>query len=144
MEMNELIIGGVGLVTTIMSGWVSWLFTKKKYNSEVDHNLIENMETSLEFYRKLSDNNKEKLDELLEENKALRREIDELRKQLQEITTNLYLDESFKNRVKIRELQLKNQRENAKKSSRVDITEKADRRRRKPSDPAGDSYTEEC
>lgn len=42
--MTELLItGGIGLVSTIVSGWVSWVFARKKYNSEVDGNLIENM-----------------------------------------------------------------------------------------------------
>lgn len=40
IDVNAIIVGAVGLVTTITSGWVSWLFARKKYNSEVDHNLI--------------------------------------------------------------------------------------------------------
>lgn len=43
-------------------------FARKKYNSEVDNNLIENMQKSLEFYKKLSDDNKKMLDEVLNRN----------------------------------------------------------------------------
>ena len=48
---------------------------RKKYNSEVDHNLIENMENSLEFYKKLSDDNRTRLEEMAERNKTLEAEI---------------------------------------------------------------------
>lgn len=42
--MTEILItGGVGIVSSIISGWASWIFARKKYNSEVDGNLIENM-----------------------------------------------------------------------------------------------------
>lgn len=81
--MTELLItGGIGLVSTIVSGWVSWVFARKKYNSEVDHNLIENMENSLEFYKKLSDDNRARLEEMAERNRVLEVEIQELRKQM--------------------------------------------------------------
>lgn len=66
-----LLTGAIGLVTTITSGWVSWLFARKKYNSEVDNQLIANMKESLEFYKHLSDDNKERLTQVLEQNKEI-------------------------------------------------------------------------
>lgn len=75
MELETLITGGIGLLTTVVSAITSWLFARKKYNSEVDHNLIENMENSLEFYKKLSDDNKTRLEEMAERNKILEAEI---------------------------------------------------------------------
>lgn len=122
MYTGELIVGGVGIITTAASSFISWIFAKKKYYTEVDHNVIENLEKSLEFYEKLSTHNQEKLKELMEENKSLRKEIDDLRKQLQELTTNLYLDEAFKNRVKTRE-KLKNRQSDGKTKDRLDTTE---------------------
>lgn len=71
--MTEILItGGVGIVSSIISGWASWIFARKKYNSEVDGNLIENMQKSLEFYENLSDDNKGRLDKALEDNANLR------------------------------------------------------------------------
>jgi hypothetical protein len=58
IDLGVLITGGVGVISTIISAWASWFFARKKYNSEVDGNLIENMQKSLEFYEKLSDDNK--------------------------------------------------------------------------------------
>lgn len=40
---SELVIALIGILSTIVSGWTSWFFARKKYNSEVDNNLIENM-----------------------------------------------------------------------------------------------------
>lgn len=95
--MTELLItGGIGIVTTIISGWVSWVFARKKYYSEVDHNVIDNMKESLEFYEKLSNDNKNRLTEALEENRELREDINTL---LQE-NANLKKDvESLKNQM---------------------------------------------
>lgn len=113
--MTEILItGGVGIVSSIISGWVSWIFARKKYNSEVDGNLIENMQKSLEFYKNLSDDNEQRLDkvlednvalrqkveELLKENKQLKKEIDTLKDQVIKITTTICTDLSCQIRRK--------------------------------------------
>ena len=81
MNLEILITGCIGLITTLVSGWVSWFFTRKKYNTEVDNNLINNMQESLDFYMKLSDDNKERLEEVLKRNEQLESELDALKKQ---------------------------------------------------------------
>lgn len=81
--MIEVIITGlVGLVTTISSSVVTWLLARKKYNTEVDSNVIKNMSDSLEFYKKLADDQKDRLDELTHRNRELENEVRELRKQV--------------------------------------------------------------
>lgn len=82
---NEIIIAIIGIISTVVSGWVSWFFTRKKYNVEIDNNIISNMRESLEFYKQLSDDNKQRLDEVLKRNDALEVEIKELRKQVSEL-----------------------------------------------------------
>lgn len=68
----EVIITGViGLITTIISGWMSWFFARKKYNSEVDAQVIRNMKESLDFYKQLSDDTKGRLSEVLEQNREI-------------------------------------------------------------------------
>ena len=81
MNLEILITGCIGLITTLVSGWVSWFFTRKKYNTEVDNNLINNMQESLDFYMKLSDDNKERLEEVLKRNEQLESELDTLKNQ---------------------------------------------------------------
>lgn len=105
--MTEILItGGVGIVTSIISGWTSWILARRKYNSEVDGNLIENMQKSLEFYKNLSDDNEQRLEKVLEdnvnlrqtveeslkENKQLKKEIDTLKDQVIKITTTICTD----------------------------------------------------
>lgn len=92
LDIQVIVTGVVGLITTITSGWVSWLFAKKKYNAEVDTNLIENMQKSLDFYMKLSDDNKARLDEALKRNDVLENEIRDLRKQMFELMNNICYD----------------------------------------------------
>lgn len=89
---TEVIITLIGVFTTFLSGWVSWFFTRKKYNSEVDNNLINNMKDSLEFYKTLSTDNKERLEEVLKRNELLEDEVAELRKQLLNLMGNICVD----------------------------------------------------
>lgn len=92
IDLGILITGGVGIITTVISGWTSWFFARRKYNSEVDNNLIENMQQSLEFYKKLSDDNKNRLDEVLERNAELEQEIKDLRKQMFSLMNSICID----------------------------------------------------
>lgn len=92
IDLGILITGGVGIITTVISGWTSWFFARRKYNSEVDNNLIENMQQSLEFYKKLSDDNKNRLDEVLERNAELEQEIRDLRKQMFSLMSSICTD----------------------------------------------------
>ena len=55
IDFSLLITGGVGILTSIISSWTTWFFTKKKYNAEVDGALLDNMKESLNFYKELSE-----------------------------------------------------------------------------------------
>lgn len=92
IDLGILIAGGVGIITTVISGWASWFFARRKYNSEVDNNLIENMQQSLEFYKKLSDDNKNRLDEVLKRNAELEQEIRDLRRQMFSLMNSICTD----------------------------------------------------
>ena len=113
--MTEILItAGIGLVTNIVTGWSTWVFARKKYNSEVDHNIIENMKESLEFYERLSNDNKarltealeenkelsECLDKLLDENKLLKRDMEQLKNQMIKLATSICYGLSCKIRQK--------------------------------------------
>ena len=104
IDLGILITGGIGIVTTIVSGWTSWFFARKKYNSEVDSNLINNMKESLDFYEKLSSDNRERLEEVLKRNTELEQEVRELRKQVFEVMTKICLNLECSVRVRNPEL----------------------------------------
>ena len=92
IDLGILITGGVGIMTTVISGWTSWFFARRKYNSEVDNSIIENMQQSLEFYKKLSDDNENRLDEVLRRNAELEQEIRDLRKQMFSLMNSICTD----------------------------------------------------
>ena len=92
IESGILITALIGIVTTFTSGFTAWFFARKKYNSEVDNNLINNMKESLDFYKKLSDDNRERLDEVLKRNDNLEEEIKELRQQVMSLMTSICTD----------------------------------------------------
>ena len=92
IDLGILITGGIGLITTIVSGWTSWFFARKKYDSEVDNNLINNMKESLDFYKKLSTDNTERLEEVLKRNAELEQEVGELRKQMFNLMGSICVD----------------------------------------------------
>jgi hypothetical protein len=100
IDLGILITGGVGLLTSIVSSWTTWFFTRKKYNSEVDLNLVEKMEKSLEFYKSLSDDNKNRLEEITERNNELEKEVQELRKQVLNLTMNICMDLTCSHRIR--------------------------------------------
>lgn len=125
IDTSILITGGVGILSTIASSWITWFITRKKYYSEVDHNLIENMENSLEFYKKLSDDNRSRLEEMAERNKVLEVEVQELRKQMLNLTMNICMDLTCANRVRE---QLKRRGYNGENKDRFDETENSSSR----------------
>ena len=99
MGLDVIITGIIGIITTIVGSWASWFFARKKYDSEVDNNLINNMKESLDFYKKLSDDNRSRLEEVLKRNDELERrderleeEIKQLRKQVFEIMAKICLN----------------------------------------------------
>ena len=100
IDVDILITGGVGLVTSIVSSWTTWFLARKKYNSEVDLNLVEKMEKSLEFYKSLSDDNKTRLEEITERNNELEKEVQELRKQVLNLTMNICMDLTCAHRIR--------------------------------------------
>ena len=116
IDLGILITGGVGLITSIVSSWTAWFFARKKYNSEVDLNLVEKMEKSLEFYRNLSDDNRARLEEITGRNNELEKEVAELRKQVLNLTMNICMDLTCSNRIK------EITKRNGKNKSRLDET----------------------
>lgn len=122
-DIQVIITGIVGLITTVTSGWVSWLFAKKKYNAEVDNNLIENMQKSLDFYMKLSDDNKARLDEALKRNDVLEEEIRDLRKQIFELMNNICYDMTCELRSRQNKKDLKSKLKTAQKECKHDTKE---------------------
>lgn len=98
--MESIILALVGLGEAIITAIVTFLLTRRKYKTEVQGGQIENeghqidnRHNDLDFYIKLANDNKEKLDELSVENRDLRKEMAEMRAvvfgMLQQICTDM-------------------------------------------------------
>lgn len=111
-----------GIITTGAGSCISWLLARKKYNSEVDSNLIENMQKSLDFYMKLSDDNKQRLDEALKKNAELEDEVTQLRQQVFDLMHTMCIDLACKNRKLAKEVKTDHKK---KSSNGTEINKKA-------------------
>ena len=83
-----LLLAGDGILAGILSSVVTWLLTRKKYNSEVENGNIQNMQEALEFYKTISDDYKRRLEDEIGGHNAevaeLKAENAELKKELRE------------------------------------------------------------
>lgn len=93
IDVGILITGGIGLVTTVVSGWTSWFFARKKYNTEVDSNEIENLKKSLEFYESIVKDNNKKLQFYVDLAENNRIEVYRLKGVIHRLLNNSCLDD---------------------------------------------------
>jgi hypothetical protein len=123
VDLGILITGGVGMVTTFMSGWVSWFFARRKYNSEVDSNEIENLKKSLEFYEDIVRDNNKKLQFYIDLAENNRIEVYRLKGVIQRLLNNSCLDNGCIKRKFYTEEQIKDILEGAIPLSKEDKDE---------------------
>lgn len=78
------------VVTTAVGGFFGWLFTRRKYNEEVESVRVQNFDAAIEAYKKMYedmiDDLKNQVNDLKEENATLKEELSENRKQIITLT----------------------------------------------------------
>lgn len=83
---SEILVTLTGLFCTLASSIVTFILTKRKYNTEVDSQQIKNMSDSFETYKKITDETIEtqnrRIEMLQKENDNLRQQIYQLQMQL--------------------------------------------------------------
>ena len=78
MEIQHILITtGTSLLTSV----VTWFLARKKYMAEVKGKEINNMQSSLDFYEDLSDDARQRLHDMVDENKQLREENTRIREE---------------------------------------------------------------
>lgn len=97
MEIIILIV--TNILAPVITGIITWLLAKKKYNAEVDNTVISNMHQSLEFYKALSDDNRARLEDVQAKNAKLEQEVSELKSKVMELTLSICLDLSCQYRM---------------------------------------------
>lgn len=71
---NILITTGASIVSSAIASTTAWVLARKKYNKEVEAMHIRNKQSDLDFYEDLSDDNKKRLHDFIDENRELREE----------------------------------------------------------------------
>lgn len=87
--IDSLTAAIISICTTSIGSIVSWILARRKYNSEVDNTLIENMSKSLEFYKSICDDTKARLDEILKMNNDLEIKNEKLEKEVKELKNQM-------------------------------------------------------
>lgn len=100
---SEIIAAIVGLFCTVTSGVVTFFLTKKKYNTEVDAQRIQNMGESFDIYKKMMDETvsfqNKRIEALQRENETLKSQINNLQMQIYDLLKGKY--ESAKYALKV-------------------------------------------
>lgn len=97
--INEIWLFVTGIITTFVGAFVSFIFTKSKYKTEVDANKIQNFSSSIEAYKTMYE---DMIEDLKDQNKELREEVASLKKELYQnreqllTLTNLFLVNAMK------------------------------------------------
>lgn len=106
MDLGVLITAGIGTVTTFCSAFFTFIFSKKKYNAEVDSTRISNMQVSLDIYQDMVRDLGKKLDlysKIVDKNKA---EVMRLKSVVIKMIGKICTVESCKNRCPYNDTEL--------------------------------------
>lgn len=83
---SEIIIALVGVVCTGLSSWFTFFLTKRKYNTEVEGQQIENMKQAFDAYRTTMEETVKaqnlRIEDLRRENESLRNQLNQLQNQM--------------------------------------------------------------
>jgi cell division protein FtsB len=91
--MNDILLTGiVSIITSTLSSIVTWILARRKYNAEVNSTLIKNLEETLEFYKRLSDDNKKRLEETIQRSNQLEAQVASLKDQLITMMNSICMD----------------------------------------------------
>ena len=114
----KIILALIGLGASIITSFVTYLLTRRKYNTEVDSQKIKNMSDTFELYKKVQTETlksqkelleatitaqnrtiealKQKVDDGQKENQDLRQQVSQLQMQMINILGNICLDATCK------------------------------------------------
>lgn len=88
----------VGLICTSLSSLVTFLFTRRKYNEEVNSQQLKNTDGAFELFKKMTDETmtlqNQKIEQLQKENEALRRQVNDLQMQVASLLGRISYDET--------------------------------------------------
>jgi hypothetical protein len=92
MNLDIIITGAIGIITSIISALLSWFTARRKYNSEVDSNEIDNLKKSLDMYISIIEDTKNKLDFYIKINKENMVEVHRLKGSIHRVLNSACLN----------------------------------------------------
>lgn len=108
---SEIITALITLFCSTVSGFVTFFFTRRKYNTEVDSQQIQNMDASFDIYKKMMEEalasqkktmesiieaQDKKIDTSLKENDSLKTQVSQLQQQMLNLLGSICLDSTCK------------------------------------------------
>lgn len=98
MDWSILVTALAGVVGTVGGSWGSYIFTKKKYNVEVDSAKIANLEHIIDIQNAHIENLSKRLDTVLNRNEQLEKQIVDLRRTVYNLMSSICKDFTCPNR----------------------------------------------
>ncbi len=88
----EIVMALVGVVCSAISSVVTFLLTRRKYNSEVDSQVVENVKNAFEAYKQVMEetiaSQEKKIEKLQSENDYLKKQFEMMQNQLVKLLLN--------------------------------------------------------
>lgn len=89
---SEIVMALVGVVCSAISSVVTFLLTRRKYNSEVDSQVVENVKNAFEAYKQVMEetiaSQEKKIEKLQSENDYLKKQFEMMQNQLVKLLLN--------------------------------------------------------
>lgn len=92
MDLNIIITGIVAIISSIITSIISWFTAKRKYNTEVDSNEIDNLRKSLDMYKSIIDDVKNRLEVYIKINEDNMVEIHRLKSAVHRVLNSACLN----------------------------------------------------
>ena len=88
----EIVMALVGVICSAISSVVTFLLTRRKYNSEVDSQVVENVKNAFEAYKQVMEetiaSQEKKIEKLQSENDYLKKQFEMMQNQLVKLLLN--------------------------------------------------------
>lgn len=96
---GTLIASLIGVVTTFVSGFTSYLFARRKYNAEVDNQTVRNVADSLKVYKDIVADLEDKIDAYIEVAETNRVEVIRLKGIIHRMINKICTDGTCTSRI---------------------------------------------
>lgn len=98
--MSEaIILAIIGVIATVVSGWVGWFVGKRKQNAEASLIEVQALDSIRKFYESIQKDNNATLQAYIETNRKDREELHQLRRLLDVLIDDTCLRKGCSNRI---------------------------------------------